>query len=279
MKSIKTKNTFLLCVKNLLILSLFSSCEIFNEENPLIENDKNTQQITYYGPSKPLGNGKAQSFITLNKAGKPVAFGIAMNEKSLENLPSGQGEHGGHNSFEYLLELPKQAGITPFKFVTLDWNPMGHEPEGIFDVPHFDFHFYLISNEERLTITPLAPDVMDTEIPFSKYLPSAYIQLPGRVPNMGVHWIDPTAPELNGEIFEKNFTYGTFKEKLAFMEPMISLDYIKSKPTVRADLVPLPEAFQLEGYYPAKYEVRFNAKRKEYLILMSEFTYKMSDGG
>jgi hypothetical protein len=200
-----------------------------------------------------------------------------MSEKSLENLPIGQGGHGGHHSFEYLLELPKQADITPFKFVTLDWNPMGHEPEGIFDIPHFDFHFYLISNEERLTITPLGPDVMDPVIPLSKYIPAGYIQLPGRVPNMGVHWIDPTAPELNGELFEKNFTYGTFKEKLAFMEPMISLDYIKSKPTVPADVISLPEAFQLEGFYPAKYEVKFNAKRKEYLILMSDFTFKMSD--
>lgn len=279
MKSIKTNITSLLGLKTLLIVFVLSSCEIFNEENPLIENDKNTQQTTYYGPAKPLGNGKAQSFLTLNKAGKPVAFGIAMSEKSLENLPSGQGGNEGHHSFEYLLELPKQACITPFKFVTLDWNPMGHEPEGIFDVPHFDFHFYLISNEERLTITPLAPNIMDPEIPLSKYLPTGYIQLPGRIPNMGVHWIDPTAPELNGEIFERNFTYGTFKDKLAFMEPMISLDYIKSKPTVPADVILLPEAFQSKGYYSAKYEVKFNAKRKEYLILMSEFTYKMSDAG
>ncbi|WP_373521702.1 DUF5602 domain-containing protein [Aquiflexum sp.] len=277
MKFIKTKTISIFGIKTLLVLFLLSSCEIFKEENPLIVKDKNTHQTTFYGPAKSLGNGKAQSFITLNKGGKPVAFGVAMSEKSLENLPSGQGGHEGHHSFEYLLELPTKANILPFKFVTLDWNPMGHEPEGVYDLPHFDFHFYLISDEERLTITPLAPNIMDPEIPMAKYIPTGYIQLPGRVPNMGVHWIDPTAPELNGEIFKKNFTYGTFKEKLAFMEPMISLDYIKSKPTVPADVIPLPGAFQVYGYYPSKYEVKYNTQRKEYLILMSEFTFKMAD--
>lgn len=273
MKNLKTKAISLFGAKAILLLFLLSSCEIFKEDNPFVVKEKNNQ-TTYYGPAKALGNGKAQTFITLNKGGKPVAFGIAMSEKSLENLPSG---HEGHHSFEYLLELPKQANITPFQFVTLDWNPMGHEPEGIFDVPHFDFHFYLISNAERLTITPLAPNVMDPEIPLAKYMPTGYIQLPGRVPNMGVHWIDPTAPELNGERFEKNFTYGSYKDKLAFMEPMISLDYIKSKPTVAPDAIKLPEAFQVYGFYPSKYEVKYNTIRKEYLIVMSDFSFKMAD--
>ncbi len=274
MKFIKTKTISFLGIKTLMALFLLSSCEIFKEENPLIHKDKNTKHTTYYGPAKSLGNGRAQTFITLNRSGDPIAMGVALSEKSLENLPAG---HEGHHAFEYLLELPTKASITPFKFVTLDWNPMGHEPEGIFNIPHFDFHFYLISNEERLTITPLAPNVMDTEIPLAKYMPVGYIQLPGRIPKMGVHWINPSAPEFNGETFKKNFTYGTFKEKLAFMEPMISLDYIKSKPTVPADVISLPEAFQVDGYYPSKYEVKYNSQRKEYLILMSDFTFKMAD--
>lgn len=277
MKSIKTKAISILGFKTLLMLFMLSSCELFKEENPLVVKDKVTQQTTYYGSAKALGNGNAQTFITLDKAGKPVAFGISLSERSLENLPNANEGHEGHNSFEYFLSLPKQANITPFKFATLDWNPLGHEPEGIFDVPHFDFHFYMISNQERLSITPLAPTEMDPEIPLAKYLPAGYIQLPGRVPNMGVHWIDPTAPELNGETFEKNFTYGTFKDKLAFMEPMISLEYIKSKPTANADAITLPNAVQVSGYYPSKYEVKFNSVRKEYLILMSEFTHKMAE--
>jgi hypothetical protein len=85
------------------------------------------------------------------------------------------------------ISFPFQSKQTllPSKFATLDWNPLGHEPEGIFDVPHFDFHFYMISNQERLSITPLAPTEMDPEIPLAKYMPAGYIQLPGRVSKYG----------------------------------------------------------------------------------------------
>jgi hypothetical protein len=30
---------------------------------------------------------------------------------------------------------------------------MGHIPEGIYSVPHFDYHFYLMSEQERATVT------------------------------------------------------------------------------------------------------------------------------
>ncbi len=76
----------------------------------------------------------------MNKSGKPTAVGISLSEKALTNLPHDQGE-GGHSSLETILQFPKVGGLTPFKFMTLDWNPHGHEPEQIFDLPHFDLHY------------------------------------------------------------------------------------------------------------------------------------------
>ncbi len=273
------KNTLpLMIIKSLIILLLASSCEMFKDENPLIVKDKKTNETTYYGPAVSLGNGKAQTFITINKGGRPSAMGVALNEKALENLPTGDGGHShrvNHAvSFEYVLQFPKQAEATPFKFMTLDWAPQGHDPAGIYDIPHFDFHFYMISNEERLTITPL--ESMDPEIPLAKYIPVPYIQLPGRVPKMGVHWLDPRSPELAGETFTRTFIYGTYKEKVAFMEPMISLDYIKSKPT-NVDEIPLPTNFQVNGFYPSKNEVKYSPIRKEYLVMFTDFNFKMAD--
>ncbi|WP_297337289.1 DUF5602 domain-containing protein [Algoriphagus sp.] len=265
-------------LKSLIILLVASSCELIREDNPSIVKNKNNEETTYYGPAVAMGNGKAQTFITINRGGRPTAMGVALNEKALENLPSENG--GSHHreghppSFETVLQFPKQAEITPYKFMAIDWVPEGHEPEGIYDLPHFDFHFYMIDNEERLTITPL--EGMDPEIPQAKYIPTPYIQLPGRVPNMGVHWADPTSPELGGETFTRTFIYGTFKEKVIFMEPMITLDYIKSKPS-NVDEIPLPSHFQINGFYPSKYEVKYNPVRKEYLILLSDFNFKMAD--
>jgi len=277
MKNLKKMSLPITVIKSLILLLLVSSCELLDKENP---SSGKGNETTHYGPAVPMGNGKAQSFITLTRAGIPTAMGVALSEKALENLPTlPEGHHnhrtaGATNPFEFLVQLPNQASMTPFKFITVDWAPMGHEPVGVYDSPHFDFHFYLIANEERLSITPLAD--MDPEIPQAKYIPAPYIQLPGRVPNMGVHWIDPRSPELAGETFTRTFIYGTYKEKVAFMEPMITLDYIKSKPN-HINEVPLAEAFQISGFYPSKYQVKYNPTRKEYLIMYTDFSYKAAE--
>lgn len=270
MKTFKKTSLPILVIKSLVVLFLATSCEMLDKETPTNKGN----EITHYGPAVPLGNGKAQSFITLARNGSPSAMGIAISEKALENLPTGHEGHGNHRSLETFLQLPSQASITPFQYIILDWAPEGHEPNGIYNLPHFDCHFYMISNEERLAITPLA--AMDPEIPLAKYIPVPFIQLPGRVPQMGVHWLDPRSPELAGETFTRTFIYGTYKEKIAFMEPMITLDYIKSKPT-NIDPVPLPGAFQTAGFYPSKYEVKYSAVRKEYLIMFSDFSYKTAE--
>ena len=263
-------------IHSLIILLVASSCKFLEDEIPWHPNDPKNNQTSYFGPSVPLGNGQVKTFITFNRQKVPTAMGIILNEKALENLPSGHDGHEGPISFENILELPQQADSTPFEFVTFDWNPMGHEPPGVYDIPHFDLHFYMISNEERMTITPLPPDVLDPEIPLAKYLPEIYIQTAGRVPNMGVHWVDPTSPELNGAIFNRTFIYGTYQDKVIFMEPMITLDYIKSKPE-NVDPIKLPEYFQKDGYYPTKYEIKYFPKKKEYHIMLTDFSMKMAD--
>lgn len=35
----------------------------------------------------------------------------------------------------------------------LNWEPSGHPTEGVYTIPHFDFHFYMISEEEVMNIT------------------------------------------------------------------------------------------------------------------------------
>lgn len=276
MKSYKNNLTSLLGIKVLLISLTMSSCDMIEEENPDIVVDKITKQTTYFGPANFIGNGKAQTFITLDKDRKPVALGIAMSERSMENLPTRQEGHEGRHSFEYLLMLPQEAKITPFKFASIEWNPLRPRPEGFYVQPHFDFPFYLISNRDRF-ILPLPASEMDTEIPLAKYLPAGFIQLPGRIDNMGVHWIPLTSRELNGDIFTKNFIFGTNREKMAFMGPKFSTAYINNNQLEAAESFSLPEAFQVPGYYPSKYEYKYNAVKKEHLILMTEFSYKTAD--
>ena len=66
--------------------------------------------------------------------------------------------------------------------------------------------------------------------------------------------IDVTSPEFNGQPFSQTFIFGSYAAKLAFLEPMITLDFLKQTNNfVRS--IPQPAKFQKTGYYPTKMRV------------------------
>ncbi|MDX5482919.1 MAG: DUF5602 domain-containing protein [Hymenobacteraceae bacterium] len=256
-----------------------TACDKAEDMNPSLETqeyDQATKATTYYGPAKPLGNGVARTWVTVSKEGNPTAIGVAMSEKALTNLPQGEGQqHDGHHVYETVLDFPKAAALTPFRFMTLDWNPHGHEPANVYEKPHFDFHFYMISDELRKTIPGLAPTELDPAPPAPAYLPADYIMTPGRIPAMGTHFVDATSPELHGHPFVQTFIYGGYQGEVIFYEPMITLDYIASKPQATIP-IKQPAAFQKEGYYPQSYRVEYDAKRKEHRIYLADLTHQQA---
>jgi Domain of unknown function (DUF5602) len=148
--------------------------------------------------------------------GRPVEIGAELTEDALVGLPRAQKVPAAHSSMagahlmhEYLLDLPREADITPFTFIELDWNPQGHEPAGIYDRPHFDFHFYTITRAERDAIDPADRDFVRKaeHMPQPELVPAGYIvpQPVMPVPRMGVHWVNREADELNGKVFTQTF--------------------------------------------------------------------------
>ena len=65
-------------------------------------------------------------------------------ETALENLPA--------DLTQYVLELPANKGKNFYTHVLIDWNPKGHEPAHIYDLPHFDIHFY--TSTQQFFYTP-----------------------------------------------------------------------------------------------------------------------------
>lgn len=63
----------------------------------------------------------------------------------------------GHTEHDMLamnswdLQLPAQ-NPTPYKFVGFGWNPAGHERPGVYDLPHFDFHFFRVGTDVKNSI-------------------------------------------------------------------------------------------------------------------------------
>ena len=227
---------------------------------------------TTYGRPMKVGNGTARTYITVDN-GVPE-IGVAMTEAALDGLPDAQGAGGvhahGHTTFETVLDLPSN-NTTPFRHVLLNWNPGGHEPPGIYDTPHFDFHFYVIDSREREAIDPADPQYQAKaeRQPEAGWIPARYVMpAPMPFPRMGVHWVDTTSAELRGQPFTRTFIYGSWDGKVIFGEPMVTKAFLETKPQFSATL-PAPPRGRSDGYYPEGYSVRWDEASREYRIALT----------
>ncbi|MBA3726294.1 MAG: hypothetical protein H0W86_07530 [Armatimonadetes bacterium] len=180
--------------------------------------------------------------------------GLSFTETALTGLPENKPDNG-MDGYEFVLMMPKQAGSTGISHVSIDWNPKGHIPPGVYDVPHFDVHFYLASTKERMKMTLDEASMKKCQKkPDAKLLPAGYIYAPqGEVKYMGAHWVDVKSPELNGSPFTHTFIYGTYDARVVFLEPMVTRAFLEGKAAVNAP-IKQPETYQLAGkYFPTKY--------------------------
>lgn len=221
---------------------------------------------TYYGPQVKLGQGHVRSWIRISHDGIPEELGIVMSKGLLEKLPPGV------EPVQLVLPMHKKVGeVTPFDHVYFDWNPLGHEPEGVFTVPHFDVHFYMTSVAAREAI-PIYDDAMAqfNNLPAAEYLPGDYFTPPfggTAVPQMGSHWL----PIALGDFlpFTNILLYGTYDGEVTFVEPMNTLAYLKSEVPFSMPFSQ-PAKFAKTSYYPTMYNV-YQDKNGRNIISVSHF--------
>jgi len=217
----------------------------------------------FKGPAVPVGRGMAQTWATLDPAGAPLAVGVTLSEGTLVNLPA--------ETASWVLRFHPKAAAAPFTHVLLDYNPQGHEPPGIYDLPHFDVHFYTVPVEERLLIQPNDPGFAVDPLP--QYIPAAYMKVPGGVPQMGSHWVDLLSPEFNGGAFTQTYIWGTFDGEVTFFEPMVAKAYLESEPHQTLALRQ-PQAYQRDGYYPMSYRIEKLENPARYEIALEDLTFR-----
>ena len=219
-------------------------------------------ETTVYGQAMTFGNGTARTFVTVDRANTPTSLGIALSETALTGLPAAGAPVG------VVLQLPQQ--VRPYDHVTVDFMPMGHDPSGVYSVPHFDLHFYMISQAQRATMTPADPQfgAKGARPLAAEFIPAGTAGGPGVVPAMGAHWGPTDAPEFRGQPFQRVFNYCVYDAQLVCMEPMIAKSFLESKPTVS---VPIGQAQRVQqpGFYPAAYEIRYEAGAKEYRVTLT----------
>jgi hypothetical protein len=232
------------------------------------------KERTIVGETKTLGAGQARSFVRVGPDGKPTAVGVIFSEDALEGLPKEPppGEEGIGITFA----LPPEAAATAFKHIWLNYNPHGHPPEKIYDVPHFDFHFYMISDAEREGITAEGEGLLKgNKQPAAEFIPEGYVYIPNStIPRMGAHWVNPLGRELHGQAFTNTFLFGSYDGRLIFGEPMIAKSFLETKTDV-TELIKLPKSYERRGtYYPTRYSVRYDAAAKEYTVALEGMTLR-----
>jgi hypothetical protein len=220
---------------------------------------------TIFGVPATLGGGTARTFVTLDASGAPTAVGIALTEGTLTGLPAMGAPVG------VVLRLPQQ--VAPFDHVTVDYMPMGHDPAGVYSVPHFDMHFYLISEQQRDAILPSDPQfgAKGMRPLAAEFAPVGTSGGPGVVPRMGAHWGPTDAPEFRGQPFQRVHNYCVYDAQIVCLEPMIARSFLESKPDVTVPLQ-LPARYQRPGLYPASYSVKWDSAAREYRITLNGLT-------
>jgi len=227
-----------------------------------------TKPGTYRGPAVALGKGKAYAWVSIGEDGAPKQLGVSLSEKvmnGIERLPDQS----------LTLALPAAAKRTGFDHVYLNWNRHGHPPEPIYGAPHFDVHFYWVSEAARRSVDPKDGHYLAKaqRHPPAEFVPKDYVPppQPEPVPRMGVHWADVTSPEFNGRPFTYTFIYGGWDGQFTFVEPMIAKAFLESRTSVSAP-VKQPARFAKPGYYPTSYRIDFDPGTREHRVVLERLT-------
>lgn len=261
-------------------LTLLAALIAFARPTAAAAQDGHTHDvIPHYAASAPFGSGKVRTFTTLakgeghgRKARRPEQVGVEIPVAVMNGLPA--------TPLSVAIDFPLKASGTPFQFMMLDWNPNGHAPSGVYDKPHFDFHFYLQDYEDVMDITPGPCSGLDCEdfqrattpVP-SKYLPTGYIDVGSVVPYMGNHLVDVTAPEFNGQPFTRTWILGAYDGGITFYEPMMTRQSIVDEPNW-CSAITLPQAYAESGYYPTKVCTQLDTRRSVYRLFLTGFVYR-----
>ena len=229
--------------------------DVIQSGGPSARTTTGVEYNTFYGPVVSMGEGRIRSWVNISHDNQALAIGIEMTDGALQlqkEVPQDDGP-----SMEFVLPLHQKAEVlTPFRHIVVNWNPNGHPPALIYTIPHFDFHFYKMSLDERLAIPSYQTDPSGFDVnPPAGYLPEGYIKSPGGEANMGAHWMDVTSPEFHGQPFTHTFVYGSYNGKVTFIEPMVTMATLQSGATIQK-LIRQPKYVDPAGkYYPTRYNI------------------------
>jgi hypothetical protein len=244
--------------------SFLSSCK--QSDSPVTTASK---AATYFGQSLPFSGDSIRSWIKTDVNGNPSSIGVTFKQSAFVSLES-QSDTMFVMSLPFLALGPDAFGILapPFDHIEVDWSKNGDPKPSVYDVAHFDVHFFVVSEGAQNAVMAGSDSLttgMDT-----KYLPSGYMLDMNAEAMMGVHAMDTTGKEFHNQPFDHTLMYGFYQGNLYFMEPMVAKTYLDSKTNFSAD-IRQPQAFKKSGWYPTKYNIGFDGTSNTYTISIDNF--------
>jgi hypothetical protein len=220
------------------------------------------------GSEVPFGNGSARTEVGV-QGGAVVSAAVVLSANALDGLPA---QLPPMQSLEFILPLPAGAPAMVFDHVGVNWQPTGHPPANIYTTPHFDVHFYMVTQQQRDAINPADPQfaAKTAKQPTAEERPSGYTLDPAAIPRMGVHAGAADAPENRGQPFATTFVYGFYDGGLIFLEPMLTRAFLLSRPDTIMRIA-TPARYPRAGSYATAYAVRYDAAAREYRVELRDF--------
>jgi len=274
----------------LLLAFAIGALSCSNNDEPVLNGASSTLKISalktndekvnvFKGPEVSFGKGKARSLMSLDKDGFPLEIAIEFTPDVLSDLSKLQGNDHNGSEGDQAVVLPlhmKAKEVTPFEHIGMNFQLDGHGP--VFWVPHFDLHFYTITNEERLAIPPY--DANDQSIvdgynlfPDMTKMPDDYVKLPFQLaayPYMGKHWL-PEDWATGYNPFTHIMILGSYAQKNNFIEPMVTVEYLLSGEEFSGPYSQ-PLTFEEPGNnYPTKYNIYHDDLTGNIYISLSDF--------
>jgi hypothetical protein len=208
-------------------------------------------------PPLPWTDSGAKPFVQRDAKNAIVAIGLVIPAATVKATPAKRSE----------VAMP-MTGAGLVQTANLQWHPTGHEPAHVYDLPHFDVHFYTITENVRGGIVPNSP--LGKVMPPKAILPPASILAPGYVPGMGMHDILASSPEFNKGKFTVSPIIGYWNGELAFFEVMFTKAWILANEG-KTGAYPQPATVHQHGWYPTKYGVHYHKATDSYRIDLTNF--------
>lgn len=228
-----------------------------------VAHPKPDNHTVVWGDDIDYLDGEVSTYATTNPQGNLSSLGVYLDEDALAVFD--EDPLGVH------LRFPEDVDTHRFTFMGFHYNPEGHPPPDVYTVPHFDFHFYMLSEEtvEGIVTEPATYSIPEAQIPEDyQRLPVADTTDDGEPDtplveeDMGEHLADTSSSEFqeDGE-FTHTMIYGAYDVdgdgtgQLTFVEPMVTVDFFQDLEEEVVVDMKTPEVYGEADEYPTEYVV------------------------